>query len=276
MILEGRSLRDSILEKLRGKISSFPRSPKLRVILVGENPASLSYIRQKEKAAASIGMSFELLNFPENASEETVLRAIDDSNKDSNVDGVIVQLPLPAHFDSGHIIDAISPDKDVDGYSKQNIANVFLGLEQGLQSCTPKGVMRLLKHYGIDIAGKNAVMMGYGAVGKPMSAMLANAGATVTVCTQKTKDPSMFTKTADIIVVAVGKPGLLTRDMVKPGAVIIDVGISRTPEGIKGDAEFEQLKDDCDISPVPGGVGPMTVSMLLENTVQAYENGHMR
>lgn len=227
MILEGRTLRDSILAELRARIATYTRAPKLRIILVGDNPASHSYIRQKQKAALEVGIECELLHFPVETTQDEVLASIHETNSDASIDGLIVQLPLPAHIHTESIIEAISPTKDVDGYCKQNIANVLLGIQNGLHSCTPKGIMKLLSHYEIDLVGKNAVMIGYGAVGKPMAAMLANAGATVSICTQHTKDPSFYTQHADIIVVAVGRPGILTGEMVKPGAIVIDVGINR-------------------------------------------------
>lgn len=211
-------------------------------------------------------MDFELRQVGTETTEMELLDILDQCNKDPSVHGVIVQLPLPKHIDVNRIIEAIDPRKDVDGFTSQNIGKLFLGTTD-LISCTPKGIMRLLEVTGTKIRGENIVVVGKSnIVGKPLSILLMNAGGTVTVCGRDTKDLSEFTKNADIVVVAVGSPGLLKKDMVRPGATIIDVGFTLVEGKIRGDADFEALEPTCLITPVPGGVGPMTVAMLMENT----------
>lgn len=238
---------------------------------MGENPASLSYVGRKEKACLEVGMDYECAKFAQTVSEAELLAAIAEKNADPSVDGIIVQLPLPSHIDRKKVVDAVAPEKDVDGFAESNAGKCFLNREDGFLPCTPKGVMRLLSAYGIGIEGADVTVVGYGdIVGKPLSIMLTNAGATVTACHSKTRNLAKHTKNADIVVVAVGKAGLITADMVKPGAVVIDVGINRVDGKLRGDAAFDEIEKIAAITPVPGGVGPMTVAMLLENTWIAH------
>lgn len=272
MVLKGTPLATEIRASLAGRIASSPQSPKLAVILVGDDPASRAYVGQKRKACDEIGMGFELTEFDASVPEERVLAAIREKNVDPTVHGIIVQLPLPAHIDRRKIIGAISAEKDVDGFTSESVAGVFFNARDGFVPCTPKGIMRMISHYAIPVSGAEITVIGYGnIVGKPLSILLSNAGATVTVCHSKTKDLKRHTERADVVIVAAGKPGLVTAGMVRPGCTVIDVGINRLPDGrLVGDCDFEGISAIADISPVPGGVGPMTVAMLLENTYEAF------
>lgn len=266
MILDGKSLANTLLLSLHEEIKKLQKKPKLSVILVGDHPASLSYIRQKERFAGIVGIDFELRHLSVDITENTLIEMIQEMNLDPKVNGMIVQLPLPRHIDTSRIIETIHPQKDVDGFTSQNIGKLFLGTAD-LISCTPKGVMRLLKEANVKIQGENIVMIGKSnIVGKPLSLLLMNAGGTVTVCNKKTKNIAEFTRNADIVIVAAGSPGLVKKEMVRPGATIIDVGFTLVDGEIRGDADFEALEPTCLITPVPGGVGPMTVAMLMENT----------
>lgn len=277
MIIDGLRIAQEIRAELSAKIAAASQKPKLRVILVGANPASLSYVGRKEKACAEVGMEYECLRFDESVSETELLSAIAETNADDAVHGLIVQLPLPAHVDKRKVVSAIDPKKDVDGFTESNAGKCFLGSDDGLLPCTPKGVMRLIAETGTDVSGKDVTVVGYGdIVGKPLSIMLANAGATVTACHSKTRDLAAHTKNADVVVVAAGVPNLLKASMVKPGAVVIDVGINRVDGKLRGDAEFEGIEKIAAVTPVPGGVGPMTVAMLLENTFVAWERSRKR
>ncbi|MDD2892213.1 MAG: bifunctional 5,10-methylenetetrahydrofolate dehydrogenase/5,10-methenyltetrahydrofolate cyclohydrolase [Candidatus Gracilibacteria bacterium] len=272
MILDGKSLANTLLVSLREEIQKLPKKPKLSVILVGDNPASLSYIRQKERFAGIVGIDFELRHLSVDITEDALINTIQEMNLDPKVNGMIVQLPLPRHIDTSRIIETIDPQKDVDGFTSQNIGKLFLGTAN-LISCTPKGVMRLLREANVKIQGENIVMIGKSnIVGKPLSLLLMNAGGTVTVCNKETKNIKEFTQNADIVIVAAGSPGLVKKDMVRPGATIIDVGFTLVDGKIRGDAHFEALEPTCLITPVPGGVGPMTVAMLMENTFIAARN----
>ncbi len=266
MIIDGRSLANTLLTKLRTEIGRLAVKPKLSVILVWDNPASLSYIKQKERSAILAGIDFELRQLSVDISETDLVQCIHNLNRDATVSWFIVQLPLPKHVNVQAIIEAIDPRKDVDGFTSQNIGKLFLGTAD-LISCTPKGVMRLLTESSIKINGENIVMIGKSnIVGKPLSLLLMNAGWTVTVCHKETKNLKEFTKNADIIIIAAWCPGLLKKDMVRPNATIIDVGFTLVDGKIRGDADFEALESTCSITPVPGWVGPMTVAMLMENT----------
>ncbi|MBC7498365.1 bifunctional 5,10-methylenetetrahydrofolate dehydrogenase/5,10-methenyltetrahydrofolate cyclohydrolase [Candidatus Gracilibacteria bacterium] len=272
-ILDGRLVASTILEKIKSEItySGIALRPMLAVVLIGDNPASLSYIRMKEKRAREVGMGFGLYRFPTTISQSELEREISTLSKNEKIHGLIVQSPLPNHIDRYAVIDCIDPDKDVDGFTKTQIGNMFLG-HDGLWSCTPKGIMTMLSYYQIDAKGKNVVVIGRSnIVGKPMALMLTNAGATVTSCNSSTKNIAEITKQADIIIVAIGKSGFLKREMVSPTSIIIDVG-STFVDGIgRGDADYDDLKDYVQaITPVPGGVGPMTVATLIENTWKAF------
>ncbi|MDD5377073.1 MAG: bifunctional 5,10-methylenetetrahydrofolate dehydrogenase/5,10-methenyltetrahydrofolate cyclohydrolase [Candidatus Gracilibacteria bacterium] len=272
MIIDGRSIAQSICAKLGEEGKTLPRKPKLSVILVGENPASLSYIRQKERFAGIAGIDFELRQLSVDTTENALMDIIHEVNGNRFIDGLIVQLPLPRHIDTNTIIEAIDPRKDVDGFTSQNIGKLFLGTAD-LISCTPKGIMRLLETQKTKIQGENIVVIGKSnIVGKPLSLLLMNAGGTVTVCNKDTKDIGIFTQSADIIVVAAGSPGLLKKAMVRPGTTVIDVGCTPVDGKFLGDTDFQEIEPLCRITPVPGGVGPMTVAMLMENTHIAAKN----
>ena len=270
-IIDGKGLAQRMREALKARISEFPNPPGLAVIIVGDNPASKVYVGNKEKACIDAGIHSEVIALPEESSEEEVLARILALNADPKIDCILVQLPLPRHFDARRLLDSIAPEKDVDGFHPCNVGALFLG-NPGLQPCTPHGVMKMLEHENVPIRGKHAVIIGASnIVGKPMAVMLLHAGATVTVCNSKTPDLGHHTRNADILVVAVGRAGLVTGAMLKEGAVVIDVGMNRLENGkLAGDVDFDSaLHKAALITPVPGGVGPMTIAMLLENTVEA-------
>lgn len=269
MIIDGRSIANAILVDLWEKTKKLSKKPKLSVILLGASAASLSYIKQKERSSVIAGIDFELRQMSVDTTEAELIKNIQELNEDNQINGIIVQLPLPHHIDTNTIIETIDPRKDVDGFTSQNIGKLFLGTTE-LVSCTPKGVMRLLRESEIKICWENIVMIGKSnIVGKPLSLLLMNAGWTVTVCHKDTKNLEEFTKNADIIIIAAGCPGLLQKDMVRPGVTIIDVGFTLVDGKIRGDSDFEALEPISLITPVPGGVGPMTVAMLMENTYLA-------
>ena len=245
--------------------------PHLTVIIVGDDPASHSYVKGKKKASAEIGISSEIINLPEDTSEEYLLKKVDELNNNVSVHGILVQLPLPKQINEQKIIEAISPKKDVDGFHPINVGNMILGNDTFL-SCTPYGIITMLKSKNIDIIGKHAVVIGRSnIVGKPVGQLLLNESATVTYCHSKTKDLKKHTLDADILVVAIGKEHIIKAEHVKKGAVVIDVGVNRTEEGkLTGDVDFESVKEVASyITPVPKGVGPMTITMLLKNTIKA-------
>ena len=247
--------------------------PGLAVIIVGSNPASQVYVRNKVKACAETGLYSEMHEMPEQASEQVVLDRIRELNDNPKIHGVLVQLPLPAHIDNDAVLEAISVDKDVDGFHLYNMGALVVG-GTVFPPCTPYGVMSLIEHTGVAVEGQNAVVVGRSnIVGKPMALMLLQQGATVSICTSKTRDLAQYTILADILVVATGKPRMITAPMVKRGAVVIDVGINRLPDGrLVGDVDFDGVKERASfITPVPGGVGPMTITMLVANTVQSAE-----
>jgi methylenetetrahydrofolate dehydrogenase (NADP+)/methenyltetrahydrofolate cyclohydrolase len=248
-------------------------TPGLAVVLVGDNPASQVYVRNKVRACAEIGLHSELHQFPADVPEQAVLGKIADLNRAPNIHGILVQLPLPAHIDNNKVLEAIAAEKDADGFHLYNLGGLVTG-GTVFPPCTPYGVMALLDYYGIPVEGRNAVVIGRSnIVGKPMALMLLGRSATVSICTSKTRDLKQYTSIADILVVATGKPRMIDGSMIKPGCVVIDVGINRLPDGkLVGDVDFESAKEKASyITPVPGGVGPMTITMLLANTVQAAE-----
>lgn len=271
-IIDGKKISLEVKEALKKEISSLEVKPTLVVISVGDDPASKVYVRQKKKCAEYVGINYMHLNY-ESINENDLLAKIDELNKDSRINGIIVQLPLPDYLDSTKIVNAISPDKDVDGLTYIN-AGRLLNNEKCLVSCTPKGIMHLLEHEGIELTGKNAVVIGRSIlVGKPMMNLLINANATVTMCHSRTKDIDKITRKADILVVAIGKKHFVKRDMVKKNAVVIDVGINRVDDKLYGDVDYDDVFDKVrKITPVPGGVGPMTVVMLMSNVLEAYKN----
>jgi len=275
-LLDGRAVSDSLLTAVTKEVAALKSrgiSPKLVVLVVGENPASQVYVRKKEEACAKVGILSERVAMPESVTQEELLAKIEALNKDAAVTGMIVQLPLPKHIEEPKVIKAIDPYKDVEGFHAYNVGKMLLSKDfEELSPCTPKGIIKILEFYKIDVAGMDCVVIGRSnIVGKPMAMMLLNRDATVTSCHRRTKDLARYTKEADLIVVAVGKPNLLTADMVKEGVVVIDVGMNRLEDGkLVGDVDFEGVKAKASaITPVPGGVGPMTVACLLESTVTA-------
>lgn len=275
-IIDGRAVSETMSSRMRSRVESLGLRgvrPGLAVILVGEDAASQVYVRNKAKACEDVGMHSEVFRYDDATAEAVVLGKIAELNRDSRIHGILVQLPLPAHIDNKKVLEAISPDKDVDGFHVHNVGSLVTG-ESDFPPCTPHGVMALLDHYSVPIEGCNAVVIGRSnIVGKPMALMLLARSATVTICTSKTRDLSLFTKTADIVVAAVGKAGLVTADMIKEGAAVIDVGMNRLSNGkLAGDVDFVNVREKAGhITPVPGGVGPMTITMLLANTLKAAE-----
>ena len=270
IILDGKMLRDKIFESLKAKLDKMQQKPTLAVILVGENPASQIYVRNKKKTAEKLGINSLSIEYPSDISEKELLNNIKELNSDEKVTAILVQLPLPAHINKNRIIDAILPQKDVDGLTPYNLGKLFSGEEPYVYPCTPKGILLLLDEYNIKLEGKNIVVVGRSnLVGKPVAQMLLKRNATVTMCHSHTKNLSEITKTADIIVSAVGKK-VIGEKMLKSDCVVIDVGIFRDENGkISGDVDFENVsKTAAYISPVPGGVGPMTIASLMLNTVE--------
>lgn len=269
-IIDGKKISLEIKERLREEVSLMEVKPKLVVISVGDDPASEVYVRQKEKCAKYIGLEYQHLHY-DTILEDALIREIERLNSDQNVNGIIVQLPLPKGLDSTKIVNMISPSKDVDGLTYINSGRL-LNNEDTLVSCTPKGIMALLEHENINLEGMNAVVLGRSIlVGKPMMNLLINANATVTLCHSKTRDIEKITRKADLLVVAIGKKHFVNREMVRRGAVVIDVGINRVDGKLYGDVDYENVFDKVKkITPVPGGVGPMTVVMLMQNVIEAY------
>ena len=275
-IIDGKALSASVKDEVRAEVAElearFGRKPCLCVIIVGENPASQVYVRNKVKAAAYTGMDSKLIELPADTTEEALLSQIAALNEDPSVDGVLVQLPLPKHIDEEKVIDAISREKDVDGFHPGNVSGLWLG-KDCIVPCTPAGIIRLIDSTGESISGKTAVVVGRSnIVGKPVAKLLLDRNATVVIAHSRTKDLKAMTLQADVLVVAVGRPNMVTGDMVKPGAVVIDVGINRTDDGkLCGDVDFVSARLRASwITPVPGGVGPMTIAMLMENTVECF------
>lgn len=270
--LNGKELREKLIQKLKQNISSLPAQLGLVVIQVGDDEASKVYVKQKEKLALELGYKFIHKIYPENAKEEEITSYINELNQDNSIHGIIVQMPLPKHLNTAHIQNCINSNKDVDGLTIEN-AGRLLGNTPSIIPCTPKGIIDLLEEYNIEISGQNVVVIGRSIlVGKPIANLLTNRNATVTICHSKTKDISMYTKKADIIIVAIGKPKFLTADMVKEKSTIIDVGINRIDGKLYGDVDFENVSPIVNyITPVPGGVGPMTVYELMHNVYLAYQ-----
>lgn len=276
MILDGKMCSSKLKEALKNEVVAFPSRPKIIDIQIGENAASEIYIRNKGKAANSVGIDFDCVRFSIESTEDEIINKIRELNEEETINGILVQMPIPDKYDYKKIINTINPSKDVDGLTYVNSGKLLNG-EDGMVSCTPAGIIELLKFYNIDIASKNVVIVGRSIlVGKPLSMLFLKENATVTVCHSKTSNLSYFTKNADILVVAVGKKHLITKDMVKENSVIIDVGINRVDDKIYGDVDFENVKDIATITPVPGGVGPMTVTMLLYNTVKNYKENQKK
>ena len=273
IILDGKALAKSIRAKVKAQVAKMASPPGLAVVIVGDDPASRIYVDAKKKNCKTCGIVSHEFALPEDVSEDKLLALVHELNSRPDIHGILVQTPLPASISSPKIIQAISPEKDVDAFHMLNAGRIFYG-EYGFLPCTPAGVMELLDHYGIDPKGKHAVVVGASnVVGKPMAMMLLHRDATVTICHIHTVDLAAFTRQADILVCAVGKIGLITADMVKPDAVVIDVGINRKDDGkICGDVDFDAVSRVASyITPVPGGVGPMTRAMLMQNTANAAD-----
>ena len=274
-IIDGKELAKKVRLELKDEVEKLKKDenihPKLAVIMVGSDPASQIYVRNKSKACDEIGIEFEEFLLDENTTQKELLDLIDRLNENEKVNGILLQSPIPKNLDINEAFRRISPEKDVDGFNPVNVGKLTLG-QKGFVSCTPSGVIKMLEEYNIDIEGKNAVVLGRSnIVGKPMSQCLLNKNATVTICHSKTKNINEITKNADIIVAAIGKKEFVKGDMVKEGAVVIDVGINRGEDGkLKGDVDFEEVSKKASyITPVPGGVGPMTIAMLMTNVVKA-------
>ena len=277
-ILDGKALSNKVKEEIRIETAELKKEgiiPGLAVILVGDDPASQTYVASKEKSCIAAGIFSEKITMDKDATQERLLDRIAKLNEDDSIHGILVQLPLPEHIDTSKVLEAIDPKKDVDGFHVSNVGQLVTG-NQTLVPCTPLGVMRILKEYGIDPMGMNACVVGVSnIVGKPMVNLLVNARATVTICHSKTKNLKEHTSRADLLIVGVGIPHMIKEDMVKDGAVVIDVGINRMTWGkyegkLVGDIDFDSVADKCSyITPVPGGVGPMTIAMLLQNTLTA-------
>ena len=279
--MDGRKVAGEVLDSLYHEVNRMKLDhihPKLAVVLVGNDPASLSYIRQKQKACDKTGIEWEQFDYPEDVTTEELIGKINDLNEDDSIHGILVQLPLPKHIFTPNVIKAIKPAKDVDGFTAYNLGKMLVSKDfEHLAPCTPKGVIKMLDFYNVDVQGKEVVVVGHSnIVGKPLSMMLLNRNATVTTCHVHTKDLMMHTRRADILCVAVGKAGLITAEMVKDGAVVVDIGVNRTEEGkLVGDCDYKEIsKKAAYITPVPGGAGPMTVACLMENTVTAAKRIH--
>jgi len=272
-LLDGKKvaseIRKNVMEKAAG-LKARGVTPGLAVILVGDDPASKVYVGQKEKACHEVGFSSTMVRLPEATTQAELLETVARLNGDGSVHGILVQMPLPRWIDPNEVIAAIDPAKDVDGFHPVNVGRLVAGLP-GMVPCTPLGVVRMLEAYGLPLKGKHAVIVGRSAiVGKPMANLLLARDCTVTICHSRTPDLGSFTRQADILVAAVGRPKTITADMVKPGAVVVDVGINRLETGLVGDVDFEAVKEVAGwITPVPGGVGPLTIAMLMENTLTA-------
>lgn len=281
IVVSGKDLAKSLKEEMAIEIveleKKYGRLPHLAVILVGEDPGSVSYVKGKEKACLEIGIKNTTIRKDADISEEELLKIVEDLNNDDGVDGILVQLPLPRHINQDKVIESVRFDKDVDGFHPMNVASLYLK-QPGVVPCTPKGVIKLLKSFNCQIEGKNAVVIGRSnIVGMPVSKLLLDNNATVTITHSRTKDLASITREADILIAALGKPKFVTADMVKDGAVVIDVGVNRNPLNNKlcGDVDFDNVVDKVSyITKVPGGVGPMTICCLMENTIECFKN-HM-
>lgn len=276
-IIDGKAISASERVKIKALCEEFTKqhgyAPGLAVIIVGENSASKVYVRNKHKACLEVGFNSRVYELPENTTQSELISLVKELNNDPEMHGILVQLPLPRHLDEDEVIASISPEKDVDAFHVQNVGKIMLG-EYDFLPCTPAGIMVLLRESGVEITGKECVVIGRSnIVGKPMAMLMLHANATVTICHSRTRDLSEVTKRADILIVAIGKAKFVTADMVKEGAVVIDVGMDRDENGkLCGDVDFDSVsKVASAITPVPGGVGPMTITMLLKNTLTAAE-----
>lgn len=278
-LIDGKKIALEVRKQLKSEIQRIGgRQPGLAFILIGEDPASQAYVRMKKKGCQEVGIYSEVLELPESISESQLLEVIQKLNENKHIDGILVQQPFPKHLKTPHIVEAIDPTKDVDGFHPTNIGKLLLGQEGGFIACTPLGIAKLLEKSGIDPTGKHVVIVGRSnIVGKPLAAILMQkkpfCNATVTLAHSASEDLEAICRSADILIAALGKPRFIKRDMVKPGAVVIDVGINREDDHhLVGDVDFDAVKDLClAITPVPGGVGPMTIAMLLSNTLLSYK-----
>ena len=277
MIIDGKQIAQQFKEAMREQVAAlakqYGRKPCLDVIIVGENPASMSYVKSKIKATEYCGFDGELIQLPETTSQEELLRVIRESNEKESVDGILVQLPLPKHIDEQTVIEAIAPEKDVDGFHPSNVAKLWLN-QPTIVPCTPLGIIALLEEIHTTFEGRHAVVVGRSnIVGKPVAKLLLDRNCTVTIAHSRTADLAAICREADILVVAVGRPQMITGEMVKKGATVIDVGINRQEDGrLVGDVDFESVAPVAGtITPVPGGVGPMTITMLMRNTIECYK-----
>ena len=273
-LIDGKAIAKEIRQELKLEVEELKKDkgiiPGLAVILVGDDPASQSYVRGKERAAGDVGIYSELHRMPEDTDQKELIDKVQELNNDPKIHGILCQLPLPGHLDESDVINTIRPEKDVDGFHPISVGNMHIG-EECFLPCTPAGIIELLDRTGVDISGKDAVVVGRSnIVGKPVSMLLLGRHATVTICHSRTRDLAAKTAAADILVAAVGRPKMITADMVKDGAVVIDVGVNRVDKKLVGDVDFDAVKDKVSaITPVPGGVGPMTITMLLKNTIEA-------
>ena len=271
-IIDGKKMADALQDKAALKIAALNFKPCVAIVLVGDDPASQTYTKKKHDACAKVGMDSRNVRLMASASQKEIIAQVQHLNEDPQVDAILVQLPLPDGVDEDAVLASVAREKDVDGFHPENFGKLALGIGS-IAPCTPKGVIYMLKESGVSLPGKHAVVIGRSRiVGKPLALLLLNEGATVTVCHSKTRDMASILKTADIICSAVGKPRLVTADMVKAGAVVIDIGTSKEAEKLVGDVDFEAVSKKASlITPVPGGVGPMTIAMLIENTLVCYE-----
>lgn len=278
-IMDGKALSLKLKEQMKQRIEQLKQqgiNPKLVVVLVGDNSASQVYVRNKHKSCGEVGIESEVITMPEQTTQQELLEVVERLNQDETVDGILVQLPLPKQIDEKTVLRSILPEKDVDGFHPVNVGLLSIG-DECFAPATPSGIIAMFQEYGIDIAGKNCVVIGRSnIVGKPMAALLLKNNATVTICHSKTEDLASYTRRADVVVVATGRRHTLTAEMVKEGAVVVDVGMNRNEQGkLCGDVDYEEVKKKASfITPVPGGVGPMTITELLENTIQAAQRHH--
>lgn len=278
-IMDGKALSLKLKEQMKQRIEQLKQqgiNPKLVVVLVGDNSASQVYVRNKHKSCGEVGIESEVITMPEQTTQQELLEVVERLNQDETVDGILVQLPLPKQIDEKTVLRSILPEKDVDGFHPVNVGLLSIG-DECFAPATPSGIIAMFQEYGIDIAGKNCVIIGRSNImGKPMAALLLKNHATVTICHSKTEDLASYTRRADVVIVATGHRHTLTADMVKEGAVVVDVGMNRNEQGkLCGDVDYEEVKEKASfITPVPGGVGPMTITELLENTIQAAQRHH--
>jgi methylenetetrahydrofolate dehydrogenase (NADP+)/methenyltetrahydrofolate cyclohydrolase len=276
MIISGKELATKLRAQMQKHVKDitkvFGETPCLAVILVGDNPASQSYVKGKSKACDEIGIKNITINLPSDVSEKDLFQTIDELNSNPEVNGILVQLPLPDHIDEHNVMNRIAPEKDVDGFHPISVDSLYTNKFKGCLPCTPKGIIHLLTEHDITIAGKHAVVIGRSnIVGLPVAKLLLDNNATVTVCHSKTTNLKEITRSADILIVAIGKPEFITCDMVNEGTVVIDVGVNRVNGKLVGDVHFDSIKDKASyITPVPGGVGPMTITCLMENTIECF------